>query len=58
MSKIQWIAFRIIIQYLSIICGQVLGMADKAFGEVQFWKIFEEFNKFCSRHEPNMDVEE
>ena len=57
MSNIQWIAFRLIIQYLDIICGQVLGMASKEFGEKMYWDTSKHLEMFYSQYEPNMDVE-
>ena len=57
MSKIQWIAFRIIIQFLAIICGQVLGIANRDFGIKLYWKTCEHLELFYLT-EPNLDVEE
>lgn len=54
MNKVQWIAFRIIIQFLYVICGQVLGMADREFGVNMYWKTANHLDKFYEAY----DVEE
>ena len=49
MSKVELIAFRIIMQFLIMICGQLLGLADREFGREEFWKIRSELEKFYSK---------
>ena len=55
MNKVQWIAFRVLMQYIMIICGQLLGMADKDFGTEQYWKTSDLLNNFYNKYDVNND---
>ena len=53
MNKIQLIAFRVIVQFLILICGQLLGFSDVEFGKKEFWKIEDSLEIFYSKVDPS-----